>query len=315
MAVTRAINIMIIHGIGWGDRGTTYGRPLEDGIRREFDRVIRRFKLDEDLHRAAKGKQALRFECVCWDPVTQTPQDALLRVMFGRAGLRGRLSLSRTMRRNMIGLLGDVTAYERDANNKVYQAIHAEVQKCAQALREASSNERDENGYAPLSIIGHSLGSVIASDFVWDHALKHSHLLDGYQLALHNMFLMGSPMAVYALRGNAYGGKESIREALDCPVQVEPEYGMWLNMYDRQDAIGFPLEPIESYKKEGVIDREVKAGNWMTGWNLGSHTGYWKSEEVWRFIGHKLAIDWARINDPGFDYEKSMKIYRKELKG
>ncbi|HEX3051135.1 MAG TPA: hypothetical protein VHP83_10810, partial [Aggregatilineaceae bacterium] len=74
----------------------------------------------------------------------------------------------------------------------------------------------------------------------------------------------------------------------------------------------------ESYQKEGVIDREVKAGNWMTGWNLGSHTGYWKSEEVWRFIGHKLAIDWARINDPAFaerDYEKSMKTYRKELKG
>jgi hypothetical protein len=131
------------------------------------------------------------------------------------------------------------------------------------------------------------------------------------------MFTMGSPMAIYSLRNNAYGDRDSIRESLDSPIHVEPEHGLWLNLYDNQDSIGFPLEPIESYKAVGVIDRVVNAGNWMTNWNLGSHVGYWRSEEVARLIARKLALDWARLNSPRFaerDYKKALADFRKELR-
>jgi hypothetical protein len=312
-----ALNILIVHGIGWGGRAKTYARPLEDNIRAEFDRAIRRLHL-RDV-KDTRAKNALRFDAACWDPVTQKPQDSLLQVMFGKRRVFGKLNLTYQMRRNMIGLLGDVTCYECDSDNHVYQAIHREVDQSMDALSEASLNERNSNGYAPLSIIGHSLGSVIGSDYVWDHSRssRQTHYIDSHHFILTNMFTMGSPMAIYSLRTNAYGDRDSIRESLDSPIHVEPEHGLWLNLYDNQDSIGFPLEPIESYKAVGVIDRVVNAGNWMTNWNLGSHVGYWRSEEVARLIARKLALDWARLNSPRFaerDYKKALADFRKELR-
>ncbi len=314
-----ALNILIVHGIGGGHRTRAYARPLQDSIRREFDRVMRGLKLRDASSHDAQAKRALRFEAACWDPVTQVPQDSLLRVMFGRPGLFSRFNLTTLARRNMVGLLGDVTAYERDPDNKVYRAIHGVVDQCMSALSTASAGEGDDEGYAPLTIVGHSLGSVIASDHVWDHTRStgHSHRLGEHHLALVNMFTLGSPMALYALRNNAYGGRESIRESLDAPIKTDPDGGLWLNLFDRQDAIAFPLEPIDSYNAAGVIDHTVDVGSWLTRWNLGSHVGYWRSDEVARLIGHKLALDWARLNSPRFaekGYAKALAEYHRGLR-
>ena len=314
----QTLNALIVHGIGWGGRGTMYSRPLIQNVSAEFDRALNRLKLRDVDGSAARSKNALRFETVCWDPVTQEPQDAMLSVLFGRPWLRKRLSLTYQFRRNMVGMLGDVTAYERNPNNAVYRAIHEEVDKGVAKLSQASRAQADVD-YAPLTIIGHSLGSVIVSDYVWDHtgSTGHSHLLQGHDLALVNMILMGSPMALYSLRNNAYGGRDSIRDSLGSPVRVDPDYGMWLNLFDEQDPIGFPLEPVDSYRAAGVIDSTVNAGNWLTGWNLLSHVGYWRCHETARAIGGKLALDWARLNSPRFverDYEKAFKVYRKVLR-
>ncbi|WP_119068334.1 hypothetical protein [Aggregatilinea lenta] len=316
--MAQTLNVLIVHGIGWGGRGTSYSRPLIQNVSTEFDRALKALKLRDVDHSAARSKNALRFETVCWDPVTQQPQDAMISVLFGRPWLSRRLSMTYQFRRNMVGMLGDVTAYERDPNNKVYRAIHEEVDKGVAKLGEAARVQA-ETAYAPLTIIGHSLGSVIVSDYVWDHtgSAGQSHLLRGHDLSLVNMILMGSPMALYSLRNNAYGGRDSIRDSLGSPVAVDPDYGMWLNLYDRQDPIGFPLEPVESYRDAGVIDSAVNAGNWLTGWNLLSHVGYWHCHETARAIGGKLALDWARLNSPRFaerDYDKHFKAYRKGLR-
>jgi hypothetical protein len=316
--MAQTLNVLIVHGIGWGGRGTLYSRPLIQNVSAEFERALKRLKLRDIDASAARPKNALRFETVCWDPVTQQPQDAMLNVLFGRPWLRKRLSLTYQFRRNMVGLLGDVTAYERDPHNAVYRAVHEEVDKCVARLGQASRAQA-EVAYSPLTVIGHSLGSVIVSDYVWDHTggEGQSHLLRGHDLALVNMILLGSPMALYSLRNNAYGGRESIRDSLGSPVQVDPQYGMWLNLYDEQDPIGFPLEAVDSYHAAGVIDCAVNAGNWLTGWNLLSHVGYWRCHQTARAIGGKLAIDWARLNSPRFaerDYDKAFKAYHKDLR-
>ncbi|MCZ2098332.1 MAG: hypothetical protein LC121_19100 [Anaerolineae bacterium] len=300
MAATRSLNVLIVHGIGTRPRLRTYARPLEIGIRRAFDRVINRLPLPDVAPEAARSGQALRFETVCWDPVTQTPQDALLLVLFGKPWLLQQLSLTGRLRRQIVGLVGDVIAYEAEPNNPVYRAIHAEVARGLDALGAASAGDDGADGGAPLTIIGHSLGSVIASDYVWDQTHGQTHCLDAHGLALVNMVLLGSPMALYALRRNAGGGPESIRESLSAPALIDPDGGWWLNLFDRQDALACPLEPVDAYRRAGVIDCPVRAGSWLTGWNLGSHTGYWACRGVATIIGSKLAIDWARANSPRF---------------
>lgn len=314
--MTTRLNVLIVHGIGTGENGTAYARPLEDGIRRAFDRTIRSLKL-KDVDRAdARAKNALRLRPVDWAPITQRPQDAMLKLLFGRFRPFARLNLMYQVRRSMVALAGDVIAYERTSENPVYREIHAALERGVIELGAASADE-PHAGHAPLTIVGHSLGSVIVSDYVWDHTQGESHHLSDHGLSLVNMILMGSPMILYALRRNAGGGIDSIREALDCPVKIDPDHGLWLNLYDRSDPIAFPLGKVESYRAAGVIDREVSAGNWLTSRTMLSHTGYWQSDDVAQHIARKLALDWARLNSPRFaeeKYDKALADLRRDLR-
>ena len=317
--MAKALNILIVHGIGWGDQGKNYARPLQQNIGREFERAVKRLRLRDIDARDAKAKRALRFEAVYWSPVTQDPQNALLDLLKLR-GFRplNWLNLTYQVRKQLVSLLGDVIAYESGGDNHVYKAIHDRVDASVRALSQQSAYDQDNHGYAPLTIIGHSLGSVITSDYVWDHTrgAAEPYHLPGYDLALKNVILMGSPMVLYALRNNPSADKRTLADSLDSPIQVDPDGGLWLNMYDRQDPIAFPLRPIKSYADVGVIDTIVQSGNWLTSWNIASHTEYWNSEDVARTVAHKLALDWAELNSESFagdGYRKAVESFRKSL--
>lgn len=317
--MAKALNILIVHGIGWGEQGKNYARSLQQNIGREFERAVRRLRLRDVDKRDALAKRALRFEAAYWSPVTQDPQNALLDLLKLR-GFRplNALNLTFQARKQLVSLLGDVIAYEGGEDDRVYKAIHDRVEASVQALSEQSAHDQDDHGYAPLTIIGHSLGSVIASDYVWDHTrgAAESHHLPGHSLSLKNLILLGSPMALYALRNNPSADKRTLADSLDSPVRVDPDGGLWLNLYDRQDPIAFPLRPIKSYADVGVIDCTVQSGNWLTSWNIASHTEYWNSDEVARMVAHKLALDWAELNSPSFageTYRKAVDQFHKTL--
>ena len=314
-----ALNILIVHGIGWGNEGTRYAEPLQRNIGRAFERAVGQLRLRDIPRHEARASRALRFAAAHWGPVTQAPQNALLTMMgFGGFPLLRRLNPIYLARRQMVGLLGDVIAYEGSSSNRVYTAIHEQVDACAATLSAASSAERDADDYAPLTVIGHSLGSVIASDYVWDHTRGASepYWLPQHGLSLKNMIIMGSPMALYALRNNPNADQQALATSLAAPVQVDPRGGFWLNLYDPQDPIAFPLRPILSYARAGVIDCAIKAGNWLTTWNPASHVGYWRSAEVATLIGHKLALDWAALHSPQYAearYEQEVSDLRATL--
>jgi hypothetical protein len=318
MATARAMNILIVHGVGW-QAGKNYARQLQKNISEEFDRAVERLRLRDVNRRERQAKHALRFVPCSWASVTQKPEDALLDLMglAGRWPLR-RFDLTYQARRQMVSLLGDVIAYGGEPYNKVYKAIHGCIDDCASALSDASAGERDEAGYAPLTLIGHSLGSVIASDYVWDRTrhVEPPYHLPGHHLSLKNMFTLGSPLAIYALRDNPGADERTLAESLDSPIRVDPDGGTWVNIYDPHDPIAFPLQPIRSYDRAGVIDCPVRAGSWLTAWNAASHVGYWRSTEVAQVIGRKLALDWASLNSAKFAprYEDTVENFRKALK-
>ena len=318
MATARAMNILVVHGVGW-QAERNYARQLQKNISEEFDRAIGRLRLRDVNRRDGQAKHALRFVPVSWASVTQKPEDALLDLMGlgGRWPLR-RFNLTYQARRQMVSLLGDVIAYGGESYNKVYRAIHGCLDDGASALSKASAGERDEAGYTPLTLIGHSLGSVIASDYVWDHTrhAERPYYLSEHHLALKNMFTLGSPLAIYALRDNPGADERTLAESLDSPIQVDPQGGVWVNIYDPHDPIAFPLQPIRSYGRAGVIDCPVHAGNWLTAWNLASHVGYWRSLEVAQIIGRKLALDWAGLNSARFAprYEEAIENFRRDLR-
>lgn len=59
----------------------------------------------------------------------------------------------------------------------------------------------------------------------------------------------------------------------------------WLNIYDPDDVLGWPLQPLSPQYRELVEDRAINAGQGATGWilkswNPMSHTAYWTGEDV-----------------------------------
>ena len=59
----------------------------------------------------------------------------------------------------------------------------------------------------------------------------------------------------------------------------------WLNIYDPDDVLGWPLQPLSPQYRELVEDRAINAGQGAAGWilkswNPMSHTAYWTDDDV-----------------------------------
>jgi hypothetical protein len=130
-----------------------------------------------------------------------------------------------------------------------------------------------------VTFISHSLGTVIASDFIWDRQDKK----DFGNFQLGNFFTMGSPIALFALRWGA--------ELFNKPIRIDAP-GAWINILDKDDPIAYPLKGLnKEYNAAVREDKEVDTG--LVGI---SHVKYWKNKEVHQTIARKLAEDWVRGN-------------------
>jgi hypothetical protein len=76
------------------------------------------------------------------------------------------------------------------------------------------------------------------------------------------------------------------------PFVIQDEAGRWVNIYDRDDPIAYPLKCLnDAYDRTVLKDQEVDVG-----WFGLAHVNYWKSEQVARLMAHKFALDWLREN-------------------
>ena len=156
-----------------------------------------------------------------------------------RAGSRGNLSQSLT-----IGTLSDALAYQ--ANDRLRAQIHFLMDYEYGQLR------------SPRPVIfAHSLGGLIALDWLRSRP----------QAKIGKLVTFGCNVGIF------YLGKE-----FDCPNQVKLP-GQWLNYWDENDLLGFPLAVRPEFMH--VRDKEVSVGGWFTGWTGLAHLGYWNNRKLW----------------------------------
>jgi hypothetical protein len=67
----------------------------------------------------------------------------------------------------------------------------------------------------------------------------------------------------------------------------------WLNLYDPDDALGWPLQPLSEGYRQLVEDRAINAGRGVIdmivrSWNPLSHEIYWRDKEVIAAVGTML---------------------------
>jgi len=268
------INVAVVHGIGNEKAG--YSNNLSGGVLREFDMQLKSILKAEDDY-----SSEIQFKEILWEDIVSKNQKKLEEILaasetplvrgkglwqmcryFFQAGIR---NLRRTFTPEAIC---DIIGY-RDpvVCSKIHQRVLGEIN----SIWQDSENSN-------LTLIGHSLGTVIAYDFVFEQQQKSN------DLRLSNLFTLGSPLAIFVLQYEGTLFKE--------PVELEDPHGRWVNVYDKDDPIAYQLKPLDgAYNKAVLADCAVDTGPFGA-----AHLFYWGNRDVHKIIGRKLAIDWISLN-------------------
>ncbi len=283
----RKVAVMLIHGIG-NQTGT-----FADRVITEIDGRCRPTCGDDIVIRPAHWAHVMDDEAkLLW----QRFDDAQLPLRWNWA------------RRFIVELLGDAIAYQPTrSDRRAYMGIHAAVAAAMNQLAHAAGPD------APLCIIAHSLGTVIASNYLYDLEVKltrdrdivaqevraemdNTPLERGETLTL--LYTLGSPLALWSLRYSNFGTPIN----LPSPVLFQhhptlPPLAEWRNYFDPDDPIGFPLKTLnEAYSNVVTADEPIEIGDMFTGWNPTSHLAYWTAQAVITPISDQLIRVWRSIN-------------------
>ncbi|AKQ70032.1 hypothetical protein A176_006944 [Myxococcus hansupus] len=240
--------------------------------------------------------------------VNQGHESALVPLMLRmmRPSLRGMDLRYPGLRWMLVHFVGDIIAYQTNpADPDVYTSIHRKVAEALGRLREKAGDD------APLCVIAHSLGSVIASNYFYDLQVQRlagrDIIEDSVRAAqggsplergetLSHFFTLGSPMALWSLRYPHAG--------LDQPVHVPaPELarhhpglgGQWINFYDDDDVFAWPLRPLSEAYHALVEDRSVRVAGPLFSWTPLVHPFYWSDDGVMCDIAASLAGAWKQL--------------------
>ncbi len=292
------LNVLTVHGIG--NQPKNFSEGFQKELLAKFNAALDDLTKDYSLSRSA-APEPLNFIPGWWAPVMNATRREMEKRIYKKKVT--------FLREFGIGFMGDVVAYQ---GRPVYYEIH----RClAESLR---AHLKTRSGH--LTIIAHSLGSVIASDFVYDHTIKIGKTFkDGFGVAFSNFFTLGSPLVLYAMRSAQPEefSPAKVLDHFDRPVRIESDAGYWLNLFDDDDIIGHPIKPVNRFYQEAVTaDLVVDVGDLLTRWNPLSHVHYWDDGGTSTIIAGKLAIDFAAIHLglKGQNLQEALARYRRRYK-
>ncbi len=288
--MSQKIAIAVVHGIGKAN--PSFADPSHaDFISGMAPRLRKAFAkaLGQPFEQVGND---LEIEAVYWAPVLQNRQDEL----DHRLGIQENLGQAFGMRDFVFHSLADSIGYQITPGSRdIYDDIH-------QVFADAIARLAERTGpHAPLCIISHSMGSAVASNYVWDLQGKKAQVQlgttpmdQGETLALFYTF--GSQIAFWSLRYRDFGSPIAVPSPSLKTHYPKITGGEWINFYDRDDLLGYPLENINDRYATMVTDQAVNVGNLATRWNLFSHNAYWQDGEVVDRIAQGLARVWQGAN-------------------
>lgn len=207
--------------------------------------------------RARLGRDAddVAFEPCHWAPILQMSQDRIWQKLLEG----GRDMDQKRMRRWIMSALGDpvgyLSGYMQDG-----EPVHLKVHECVRDALARLSARLDEPDTAPLVVLAHSLGSVVASNYIWNEERASGELRPaGSRLAGSIGEVKRAPVGRTPFERMeslvtlvTYGSTIPLFlppvEPLECihfPRATLPPHlravARWLNVYDPDDLLGYPI--------------------------------------------------------------------------
>lgn len=194
---------------------------------------------------------------------------------------------------------GDAAGLEnrKEDSGSVYELAQMEIAKTL--LDAYVANGAD----TPVVLLSHSLGCQVLSSYIYDAQKARSGLpvaagvwkdIDHWSRTLQGRALT-EPEKTFLACGTALGW---VTTGCNIPIFVAAHKEMtiiaisaprpsfkWINIYDPDDVLGWPLQPLSEGYRVLVEDRAINAGrgviNWIVkSWNPLSHSSYWQDEQV-----------------------------------
>lgn len=278
--MTQKIAVIIVHGLGTQKK--SYADKFMKNLRDTFSRT------------SGIPHEQLAMEAVHWADVFAAREDELIGSSIKPYRLR-----YQHLRQYVINNLADAVAYQPvESEDQNYEAIHRTISEALHRLA-LSAGPR-----APLCVISHSLGSVIASNFFYDlqfssrgHRLvvnPEAPLERGELLTL--FYSLGTTLPLWSMRYRDFD-KPIVVPSAQLKLYYEHLLGEWVNFYDKDDILAYPLKSInEEYDRTVRQDISVNVGNWLTSWNPLSHSGYFYSKPILEYIASQLEATWRSMN-------------------
>jgi hypothetical protein len=262
------IAVAVIHGMGTEEK---------------FFSVEMKHRIVESYVKGAEGRldDDIIFQEIYWGDLVKDLHSELVE----NANYKGDLSYM-NLRELFVDYMGTATVYRE----RLYGAIHNRVKE---GLAGLSGHRRVNVDKTPLVILAHSFGSVIMSDYIYDTQKKSkqgeaSSLSNFEQFkTLAGLITFGSPLAIQSMLGGDFEKPiEICGEMLD---KDTAEKVKWLNFYDKDDIIAYPLKQLnEQYKAIISEDLEINVGSAATSWNPACHSGYWEDKDFYKPVAHYI---------------------------
>ena len=253
------VAVLIIHGMG--SQKSNFAEVTIDEINKRI---------------ANRGKDSSKviWKPVFWADITETRQSKFMRDIIQHKD--NDIDFIK-LRRFVITAMGDAAAYQsiRGKKTSTYTEIHNLVKASVKDL----FNDELGKQPCPLIIMAHSLGGHIMSNYIWDIQQKPNQRLSDFE----NMgYLAG--MITFGCNIPLFTFSHSQLEPFSFPgeklLRTEKSKAQWLNFYDADDVLGYPLRQLSNSYKKLVKDNHVNSGGLLTSWNPLSHNAYWTDNDM-----------------------------------
>ncbi|MBN2477448.1 MAG: hypothetical protein JXB62_22775 [Pirellulales bacterium] len=254
------IGVLTLHGVGSQRRGS------------DFDAELR-----EILQDKAGEKTRIVVKTVYFHGESRNRQSELWKE-FDRLEDRFPDSLDhKIIRRLMLVTVGDALAYANNPTdeNSFYRCAHNEVRSALDSL-EAELGEG-----SPVAVVAHSLGCKVVFDYLCDvqtgQGIWAGNKRPSEFQKLANLRLLITTGCNLPFFDSAVPATEQRF------FRPNKEF-QWVNFYDRDDLLGWPLRPLGGRFGEIVQDEERnRIGSLLT-----SHFKYWQDDQLNEEIAERI---------------------------
>lgn len=267
------IALLTLHGMG------VTLKDYADDLQRELN------------SRLGESWQEVAFESVYYQDILQPNQRAVWNRT--RAGAKVRWEALRSF--VLFGLSDAIGLdHRKEQAGSTYELAQLEIARKLIAARDRMG------GNGAVVFLTQSLGCQVLSNYLWDAQRPEGRAVAGIwrDIDAHAMAIAGHPLSDDErefLRGGTVrrwvstGCNIPVFVAADMHMNIQPirspsDDFHWLNIYDPDDALGWPLKPLGNGYEELVDDRTITAGHGADAQSRNSnplsHAAYWADKDV-----------------------------------